>query len=89
MHYALQKDVKELPKPISVQTVQISHNQFRFSVYQLNTLELNGVDGVKNLWFNMAPIKLYDDCTYLESRPRLNGYNPEVFKLVYAFYKNQ
>lgn len=78
-----------MPQPITVQTVQVNNNEFQFGVFQLNTLNLNGTDGTKNIWFALDPIKLYDECAYLVSRPRLNGYNPEVLRLSYAFYKNQ
>lgn len=83
-----QDNVAELPEPITVQSVHIKKAKFQFGVFQLNTLNLNGDDGLKNFWFSSPPIDLYETCAYEEARPRLAGYNPDVLKHVLAFYQN-
>lgn len=80
--------MKNLPKPIIVQSVQVSGNVFYFGAFQLNTLDLNGTDGIKNYWFNVPAMNLYTKCDYHIARPRLTEYNPDVLKYALAFYKN-
>lgn len=80
--------MKDLPSPITVQSVQVNGNKFQFGVFQLNTLNLDGTEGVKNYWFSNPIQDLYDVCAYLEARPKLSGYNPSVLKNALAFYKN-
>lgn len=82
-------DVKELPEPITIQCVQSNSQAFHFSVFQLNTLNINGTEGPKNFWWSMPEINLFDTATYVEGRPVLEGYNPEVFKRILAFYTNE
>ncbi|GFT85450.1 39S ribosomal protein L37, mitochondrial [Nephila pilipes] len=41
-------DIKVLPEPISVQCVYMDIKSFNFLAYQLNTLELDHNDGIKN-----------------------------------------
>ncbi|XP_074109007.1 mitochondrial ribosomal protein L37 [Cotesia typhae] len=82
-------DVKELPEPITIQCVQSNSQAFHFSVFQLNTLNINGTEGPKNFWWSMPEINLFDTAAYVEGRPVLEGYNPEVFKRILAFYTNE
>lgn len=84
----MQENIKELPDSITVQCVQVRGNKFQFGVFQLNTLDLDGTDGVKNYWFSTPIQDLYDACAYLEARPTLAGYNSSVLKNALAFYKN-
>lgn len=89
--YARQKfgeNVKELPKPVVVQSIQSDGQKFQFSVYQLNTLDMNS-KSVKNYWWTEPFIKLYETAQYDEGIPRVQGYNTEVFKRFLAFYRNQ
>lgn len=83
-----QADVKDLPSPITVQSVHVNGNLFYFGTFQLNTLNLEGTEGVTNYWHSVDPINLYSECSYKEARPQLLGYNPDVLKLAYSFYKN-
>ncbi|CAG5100383.1 Similar to MRPL37: 39S ribosomal protein L37 [Cotesia congregata] len=82
-------DVKELPEPITIQCVQSNSQAFHFSVFQLNTLNINGTEGPKNFWWSMPEIDLFDTAMYVKGRPVLEGYNPEVFKRILAFYTNE
>lgn len=86
---SFQADVQELPKPITVQCVQVHVNRFYFGVYQLNTLNLQGDSSAKNYWFKVPPMLLYTNCEYEESRPVLRNYNNDVLRHTLAFYQNQ
>ena len=81
--------VKELPKPIVVQCIQSDGQNFHFSVYQLNTLDIDGKEGIKNFWWSESSIKLYEEAVYKNGQPCLEGYNSDVFKRYLAFYKNK
>lgn len=81
--------MKQLPEPITLQCVQIDGNKFYFGVYQLNTLELDGTDGLKNLWFSVPMKEFYESCDYQEARPHLVNYNGDVLRHAIAFYNNQ
>lgn len=82
-----QNNVNDLEKPIIVQSIQLNGQSMQFGVFQLNTLNLNGVDGTKNVWFNGPTLQLYSECLYKLGRPILAGYNPDVFRYIYGFYK--
>lgn len=64
-------------------------NKFYFGVYQLNTLNLDGSDGKKNLWFELPAKSLYEICEYQLCRPVLRGYNDDVLRHAVAFYQNE
>lgn len=81
--------VKRLPEPIVVQCVQSDGQNFHFSVYQLNTLDIDGNEGIRNFWWSEPLTKLYDEAKYENGQPCLNGYNSDVFKKIFAFYKNK
>lgn len=85
----IQADVKQLPEPITVQSVQVDGSIFFFGVFQLNTLDLDGTDGLKNVWFSVPQKKLYEHCDYEVARPRLVDYNSDVLRYALGFYKNQ
>ncbi|XP_076246698.1 mitochondrial ribosomal protein L37 [Calliopsis andreniformis] len=90
--YARQKfglNVKELPEPVVVQCIQSDGQTFHFSVYQLNTLMLDGTQGIRNFWWSTPSIKLYDMAQYECGKPTLKGYNNDVFRRFLAFYKNE
>ncbi|XP_051160947.1 39S ribosomal protein L37, mitochondrial [Leptopilina boulardi] len=80
--------IKDLPEPISIQCIETDGENFHFSTYQLNTLNLNGTEGLKNYWWSSKRIKLFDEIDYTNGTSQLEGYNPEVFKRMYAFYIN-
>lgn len=85
----MQANVRELPKPVTIQCVQVHVNKFYFGVYQLNTLNLDGRDGEKNYWFELPPMNLYGICEYQLDRPVLRAYNNDVLRHAVAFYQNQ
>ncbi|XP_076752808.1 mitochondrial ribosomal protein L37 [Xylocopa sonorina] len=82
-------DVKHLPEPVVVQCVQSDGQNFHFSVYQLNTLDLDGVEGIRNFWWSEPSMKLYTQAQYEKGKPCLEGYTSDVFKRFHAFYNNQ
>ncbi|XP_053984202.1 39S ribosomal protein L37, mitochondrial [Hylaeus volcanicus] len=82
-------NVKELPEPVVVQCVQSDGQHFHFSVYQLNTLNIDGMEGIRNFWWSAPTIKLYETAQYEDGIPCVEGYNNEVFKRFLAFYKNE
>ena len=81
-------EVKELPEPVVVQCVQSDGQKFHFSVYQLNTLDLDN-ENIRNFWWSEPFIKLYELADYEDARPCLRGYNNAVFKRFLAFYQNK
>ncbi|CAB0030064.1 unnamed protein product [Trichogramma brassicae] len=83
------KDVKELPKPVTVQSVYSNGKDYYFSVYQLNTLNLDGLEGLKNYYWMSSKMSLYETGAFVDGVPTLEGYNPEVFKKILTFYKNK
>lgn len=85
----IQADVKDLPAPITVQIVQVNGSQFYFGAYQLNTLNLEGNTDTVNYWYHTPPLELYSACEYIEARPALREYNPDILKYVYGYYRNQ
>lgn len=82
------ESVEELPEPLTVQCVQLDGQKFHFSVFQLNTLNIEGKEGKMNYWWSAPQINLFERAGYENARPVFEGYNPEVFKTMLAFYKN-
>lgn len=82
------EDTKTLLDPVTVQCIQSDAENFHFSVFQLNTLDFNDTSGIKNFWWNESIIRLFDKAGYINGRPTLEGYNPDVFKRICAFYGN-
>lgn len=80
--------VGQLPKPIVVQSIETDGQTFHFGVFQLNTLQLDGVDGTKNYWFHLPNVDLFAECGYKVGRPVLEGYNKDCFRYLKAFYGN-
>lgn len=58
---------------------------FHFSIFQLNTLELDKDSKTKNIFWHVPRIALYQFCGYIEGKPSLIEYNPEVIKKLLAF----
>ncbi|KAJ6645811.1 39S ribosomal protein L37, mitochondrial [Pseudolycoriella hygida] len=81
--------VNDLEKPIVVQSIQLNGLSFQFGVFQLNTLNLGDDNGIKNVWFNGPTLPLCSECAYKLGRPVLAGYNPDVFRYIYGFYRNE
>ncbi|XP_011871861.1 PREDICTED: 39S ribosomal protein L37, mitochondrial [Vollenhovia emeryi] len=79
--------VKELPEPVTVQCIQSDGRDYHFFIFQLNSLDTNDAR-VKNFWCALPPLTLYDKAEYDNGRPVVEGYNPEVFRRILAFYRN-
>lgn len=82
------QDVKHLPEPITVQCVQSNGQDFHFSVFQLNTLDINKTEGIRNFWWSSPTLQLFEQAGYESGRPIVKAYNPEVIKKLFAFYRN-
>lgn len=80
--------MQKLPKPVTVQCVQTDGQHFDFGVYQLNTLDLDTVEGPKNVWYQSGRVPLFKTCEYHLGRPVLEGYNKEVINQLFSFYEN-
>ncbi|XP_023149416.2 39S ribosomal protein L37, mitochondrial [Amphiprion ocellaris] len=83
-----------LDRPITVQAVGTNGRIFQFLVFQLNTTDLSGDDGIKNQLWLEEDVELYD---FAKVRPLikkkqvkvpagLTGYKPEVFTKFLSLY---
>ena len=79
---------QDLAQPIVVQIVHMNGSKLQFAVFQLNTLNFDGNDGVKNYWFRKPTMELYQECLYKVGKPALTGYNRDVLKHMSVFYNN-
>ncbi|XP_028987581.1 39S ribosomal protein L37, mitochondrial [Betta splendens] len=95
MLYGMQPQ-RVLDTPITVQAVGTNGRIFQFMVFQLNTTDLSGDDGVKNQVWLEKDIELYD---FAKVRPLIKkkqvkvpaglaGYKPETFSKFLALYLN-
>ena len=72
---------------MTVHFIHTDGSNFHFSVYQLNTLDLEGDGGKKNIFWHEEDIsRLYNVCDYVSAKPTVSGYNPEVFAKFAAMY---
>ncbi|XP_030607940.1 large ribosomal subunit protein mL37 [Archocentrus centrarchus] len=83
-----------LDRPVTVQAIGTNGRIFQFMVFQLNTTDLSGDDGIKNqLWLD-EDVELYD---FAKVRPLIKkkqvkipaglaGYKPETFRKFLALY---
>lgn len=76
--------IKHLPKPIAIHGICCDHNHYSVISYQLNTLNLDGAEGLKNQVWVDGPHALFGSC---DSNGVYN-YNPEVFQKIVASYAN-
>jgi len=78
----------ELERPIAVQFVYTNGQRYFFSAFQLNTLDLNsGSSGVRNIFWQMEkPLDLFKTCDFVQGRPQLEGFDPQVFRVLQAMY---
>ena len=77
----------DLPEPVTVQFVFTTGDRFHFSVFQLNTMDLDSETGRKNyFWHEKETAKLFDVCEFVEAKPVLEGFNPDVFRKIAAMY---
>ncbi|XP_075689139.1 large ribosomal subunit protein mL37 [Rhinoderma darwinii] len=89
-------DVKTLPQPIVVQSVGTDGQLFHFMVLQLNTLDLESNDGIKNIVWMEGDQALYDTVAFKPKMKRkvvlvpagIAGYKPETFVKFWAMYLN-
>lgn len=80
--------VKKLLEPVTVQCIQSDGKNYHFFVFQLNSLDIND-NSVKNFWYILPSLTLYEKAQYDNGRPVVEGYNPEVFRQILAFYRNE
>uniref|UniRef100_A0A069DYX5 Large ribosomal subunit protein mL37 n=1 Tax=Panstrongylus megistus TaxID=65343 RepID=A0A069DYX5_9HEMI len=80
--------VLDLPEPIVVQCVQMDSKIFHFSILQLNTTAGPEETTIRNAYWNLPSISLYDTCDYIDGKPELQGYNPLVFRTLFSFFQN-
>ncbi|CAK1583648.1 unnamed protein product [Parnassius mnemosyne] len=80
------EEVQDLPEPIYVNCIQTDGQKYHFGVFELNTLNVDGVEGTKNVWYCKNDVKLYDRSCYFNGMPVLENYNPKVFGYINAFY---
>lgn len=86
-------DVKTLPKPITVQNINMDWTTLNFLCFQLNTLNLQSDDGIKNFaWCD------HDNRMFVKNYPkpwrpeemykhyRYTDYTPEVFEKFLAMF---
>ena len=77
----------DLPEPVAVHHIHTDGCNFHFSVFQLNTLNLEEPTGIKNIFWHEEDISsLFDVCDYVMAKPTLSGYNPEIFSKFSAMY---
>lgn len=79
--------VKKLPEPVTVQCIHTNGRNYHFFVYQLNSLDVNDTNA-KNFWYALPSLTLFEKAQYDNGRPVVEGYNPEVFRRILAFYRN-
>ncbi|XP_013184709.2 large ribosomal subunit protein mL37 [Amyelois transitella] len=80
------EDVKDLPKPVYINCIQTDGQQYHFGVLELKTLNVNGTEGTKNIWYCKNDMKMYDSSRYFSGMPVLENYNPKVYEYINAFY---
>lgn len=78
-------DVKELLQPVSVQCIYMDIKTFGFIAYQLNTLDLDNDEGLKNQVWCDGPHNLYEE---INQEGEITNYNPDVFAKMFALYLN-
>ncbi|KAM6919073.1 large ribosomal subunit protein mL37-like [Xenentodon cancila] len=85
---------KLLEHPITVQSVGTNGRIFQFLVFQLNTTDFSGDDGIKNQMWLDEDVELYDFAKVkplirkkqVKVPPGLAGYRPETFNKFLALY---
>lgn len=78
----------DLPEPITTQVIHLTGKEFQFSVFQLNTLNLEDstTTGVKNHVWITDKMDLFTEVSNYYGKEIFEGYNPEIFKIVSAMY---
>ena len=76
-----------LPKPITINVIASDTRKFHFAIFQLNTVDLDGSDGIKNVYWHQPELdQLYEFCGYEKAVPTLKGYNPVAFVKLMTMY---
>ncbi len=76
----------DLQRPIVIPFVFTTGDKFHFSVFQLNSLDLEDPTKVNYFWHEEQTTKLFDMCQFQEALPVLEGLNCEAFDKFYALY---
>ncbi|EEB17229.1 mitochondrial 50S ribosomal protein L37, putative [Pediculus humanus corporis] len=71
-------EISELPEPVVIPIVHTDGRMFHFSIYQLNTLNLDKETNLKNIFWSIPRIPLYDECQYKQGKPVLENYNSDT-----------
>jgi len=81
-------DIKgELPSPVVVNFITTDGKRFQFSAFQLNTLDLDNPEGVKNIfWCDPNTEEMFSTCDYVKAIPTLQDYNKQAFRKFAALY---
>ena len=85
----LQKDVKDLPEPVTINCMQTDSRNFYFGCLQLHSLDLDSSKVANNLFWIEDPQPMFTKCDYVDNQPVLEGYNPQVLETLMALYKSQ
>lgn len=82
----LGEDVKDLPEPIYINCIQTDGQKYHFGVLELNTLNVDGSEGTKNVWYSKNNLQLYGSSRYFSGMPVLENYNNKVYGYINALY---
>ncbi|CAB3249153.1 unnamed protein product [Arctia plantaginis] len=80
------EDVKDLPEPVYINCIQTDGRQYHFGVLELNTLNVDGTEGTKNVWYSKNNLQLYESSCYFGGMPALENYNNKVYGYINALY---
>ena len=89
-HAVLRQGVKfgeTLKNPLTMQSICFGGRVVYFSCFQLNTLDLEGDSGIKNIVWQKN-MKLYEDVNLHHSQSKVTDYNRECFKTMLEFMIN-
>ncbi|XP_065340603.1 large ribosomal subunit protein mL37 [Cloeon dipterum] len=75
----------ELATPVTIQGVHTNGKWFQFSIYQLNNV---GTEGAKNVAWLSPIMSMFETAGYEKGVPSMLGYNPLVFRYLFAFHRN-
>ncbi|CAD5230115.1 unnamed protein product [Bursaphelenchus okinawaensis] len=70
----------KLAKPIVAKAVQLDRGNVDLAVVQLNNLDLNDTEGVKNMVWLEKALPLYKPVKHIENLEKLDNVNVETFK---------
>ncbi|XP_046402014.1 39S ribosomal protein L37, mitochondrial isoform X2 [Ischnura elegans] len=87
--HSLKNEDSDLTHPITLQSIHTDGKRFHFAVFQLNTMNLNGGSGIRNIFWHTPVSSIFEECGYKEGRPELVGYNDDVSRNTLAFFMNR